>query len=82
MAYYHQQCDTYFVESSDPSQYELEENTRALERHFKKQRQLALAEELSELAQDEYQDDHLRHMEVMEVCSISCISSNIQLMFL
>ena len=67
MAFRQQQCDTYFVESYDLSESEAGENARALEKHLKRQRQKALAQDLSELAYEEYFDDHLRHMQHMEV---------------
>ena len=53
MAYYKQPCDSYFVESHDD--------------HVKRQTQLAIAEDLSQLAIYEYGDCIQQHMEDMEV---------------
>ena len=70
MAY--QQCNSYFVGSYNQHDVlEREKNDKAIERHIKKQQQLAMAEELEELARAEYQDDHLLHMEQMEVGTFS-----------
>ena len=63
---YHQ-CDSYFVESYDHRGMIAKEKALALENHIKKQRQLHIAQDLSEIARDDYQDDHLEHMERMEV---------------
>lgn len=64
MAYYKQPCDSYFVESYDPYK---SENAKTLDVRFKQQRQLLIAEELCEIAREEYLEDQLKHMEDMEV---------------
>ena len=67
MASYQQPCDSYFVESyGDAGRLQ---RARALEQEkcIKRQTQIAIAEELSELAKAEYQEDFLSHMEQMEV---------------
>ena len=61
------QCDSYFVESYDHRGMMAKEKALALDYHIKKQCQLHIAQDLSELARDQYQDDHLEHMERMEV---------------
>ncbi|KAL9116326.1 MAG: hypothetical protein Q9187_007150 [Circinaria calcarea] len=58
---YHQ---PFFVGSNDIHN---QETAKALARHLQKQQQLCIAEEMSEIAREEYQDDHLRHMLQMEV---------------
>ena len=64
-----QPCDSYFVESFDdaalPSQMDPRERARMIAR----ERQLGIAQELSRLTGEEYQDDVLQHMEHMEVWS-------------
>ncbi|MCJ1365029.1 hypothetical protein MMC16_004148 [Acarospora aff. strigata] len=63
----YQTCDSYFVE---PERYDVvaaraEEKERA--KFIARERQIAIGEELSYLAKEEYQDDILSHMEQMEV---------------
>ena len=68
MARRYEQCNSYFVESF--SRHEVvgcERNDKVIERHIKKQQQLAMADELEEIARIEYLDDHVLHMEEMEV---------------
>ena len=67
MAYYQQPCDSYFVENHDDHEKRLREEMRERENFGKRQTQLAIAEELSQLASYEYRDDVLSHMEHMEV---------------
>jgi hypothetical protein len=57
-------CDSYFVESHD-SDYRIDAQEHA--KFVARERQLAMAEELSRLASVEYQDDILSHMEQMDV---------------
>ena len=68
------QCNSYFVESYTQNEIlEREKNDKAIERYIKKQQQLVMAEELEELARAEYYEDHLVHMEQMEVCALYSI---------
>lgn len=67
MAYYQQTCDSYFVESHGDPEKRFRDELRERERFAKRQTQLAIAEELSELASHEYRTDILLHMEEMEV---------------
>ena len=67
MAYYRNQCDSYFVESHEIQEKRFREELRERERHQKWQTQLAIAENLSQLTSSEYRDDVLQHMETMEV---------------
>lgn len=67
MAYYHNQCDSYFVESHEDQDKRLREELRERDRRQKWQTQLVIAEDLSELTSCEYRDDILQHMETMEV---------------
>ena len=67
MAYYQQTCDSYFVENHDDKEMRFREEMRERENFDKRQTQLAIAEELSQLASYEYRDDVLSHMEDMEV---------------
>lgn len=67
MAYYPQPCDSYFVESQDRYQQRLRDERRESARLEKQQRQIAIAEELSQKVSNEYRHDVLQHMEMMEV---------------
>ena len=67
MAYYQQTCDSYFVESHNDHEKRVREEFKERERFEKRQTQLAIAEELSELTSQEYRTDVLLHMEEMEV---------------
>ncbi|KAL9026389.1 MAG: hypothetical protein Q9196_004934 [Gyalolechia fulgens] len=59
-------CDSYFVEAYDDPARSIREETRERENLVKKQTQIAIAEDLSELASYEYGADVLQHMERME----------------
>lgn len=67
MAYYQNQCDSYFVESHEGEENRFLEQLRERDRRQKWQTQLEIAEELSQLTSCEYRDDVLQHMETMEV---------------
>ena len=67
MAHYHSLCDSYFVESHEDQELRFREELRERDRRRKWERQLNIAEELSQLASREYRDDVLQHMEMMEV---------------
>ena len=74
MAYYKQPCDSYFVESYDSHK---SENAKTLDVRFRQQRQLIIAEELCEIAREEYLEDQLKHMEDMEVSLGDCFRKGI-----
>ena len=67
MAYYPQHCDSYFVESHDDRERRYRDEIREQERLAKRQMQVAIAEQLSDIASQEYRDDHLKQMEKQEV---------------
>ena len=67
MAYCHQPCDSYFVESHQGREKRFLDQLRARERHVKQQKQLEIADQLSLLASYEYKWDILQQMEIMEV---------------
>lgn len=67
MAYYQHACDSYFVESHEDRQKRYRDEVMEREKLARRQTQLAIAEELSQLASHEYQADILQHMEDMEV---------------
>lgn len=71
MAYQPQQrygnCDSYFVEMEDEGLYALRQEQRERARAMARMQQRALAEELSKMTAEEYQEDILDHMEHMEV---------------
>ena len=76
MAYYPQRCDSYFVEAHDDRERRYRDELREQERLAKRQMQIAIAEQLSDIASQEYRDDHLRQMEKLEVKRLNFIVSN------
>ena len=67
MAYYPQQCDSYFVECDGDRGRRYRDLIREEERQAKRSVQVAIAEHLSNVDSNEYRSDHLRAMEKMEV---------------
>lgn len=68
MACYSQPYDSgYFVESHNDHDWQYREQLRDRERLAKMQTQRDIGSHMSYLASLEYGDDHLRHMEIMEV---------------
>lgn len=67
MAYCHQSYDDYFVEPCDDRGRSFPGDVRLEEQQRKREIQFAIAEDLSQLASEEYRDDILIHMEKMEV---------------
>jgi hypothetical protein len=61
------QCDSYFVESHDDGIYAMRAEARERQRQVAKMQQRAIAEELSRMTADEYQEDIMQHMVHMEV---------------
>lgn len=76
MEYYRQSCNSYFVESHDDREKRFRDELRERELHAKRETQLAIAEELSELASYEYRDDILEHMGRMEVKRLLMFMTN------
>lgn len=73
-AYGYQSCDSFFVESYDDwsgPRVDLKERAKLLAR----ERQYAIAEELSRLASDELRDDVLAHMLEMDVTTLPDVES-------
>lgn len=60
-------CDSFFIESENDGIYAMREEARERARTMAKVQQRALAEELSRMTSDEYQEDVMDHMEHMEV---------------
>jgi hypothetical protein len=71
--YLYDQCESYFVEAPMEEQRtpQPKPQSRAERKLYCRERQYQLADELSRLTSEEYQDDILDHMEQMEVCSCS-----------
>ena len=78
MAYFSQPRGSYFDDSHDAQERIIRDGIREQERiirdgireqerQLKRRKQAAIAEELSMIASDEYREDHLEHMESMEV---------------
>ncbi|KAI4130419.1 MAG: hypothetical protein LQ338_001758 [Usnochroma carphineum] len=65
-------CDSYFVESHDDSARARRAELREHEDMVKKQTQVAIADDLSDLASQEYGAEILQHMERMEVDNLGC----------
>jgi hypothetical protein len=57
-------CDSYFVESHED---DFRVSSQDHGKFVARERQLAMAQELSRLASEEYQEDILSHMEQMDV---------------
>ena len=71
MAYYPQPCDSYFIESYDERGRFYRDEMRDRERQAKRQKQNAIADQLSSIATQEFREDHLRQMEMLEVKSLA-----------
>ncbi|KAF2876968.1 G1/S-specific cyclin CLN2 [Massariosphaeria phaeospora] len=69
------QCDSYFVEAHDDGIYAVRAEARERARAIARLQQRALAEELSRLTADEYQEDIMDHMEHMESQTIPDVNS-------
>ena len=68
MAYQYSTCDSYFVMNDDDHcEMVRREHAKEYEVHQKKQIQLRMAQELSQLAKEEYGVEILNHMEEQEV---------------
>lgn len=63
-------CDSYFVESHEDGVYAMRAEARERHRAVSRMQQRAIAEELSRLTADEYQEDVMQHMMHMEVCTV------------
>lgn len=75
MAYCPQSYDDYFVESYDDRGKVIREKMRQVEQHRKREVQLGIAEELSQLVSEEYRDDILSHMEKTELETLPDVAS-------
>lgn len=62
------QCNSFFVETHDDGLYAVRAEERERARAIARMQQRALAEELSRMTAEEYQEDIMDHMEYMEVC--------------
>ena len=67
MAYFSQPRGSYFDDSHNDQDRIMRDGIREQERQLKRRKQAVLAEELSMIASDEYRENHLEHMESMEV---------------
>lgn len=64
MAYYHNNDDTFFIESDEPMQSTLD--ARSAAKMFARRKQDIIGSELSRLAGEEYLEDIMQHMKHME----------------
>ncbi|KAE8831677.1 hypothetical protein HRS9139_05919 [Pyrenophora teres f. teres] len=69
------QCDSYFVESNDDGIYAMRAEARERHRAVSKMQQRAIADELSKLTADEYQEDIMQHMMHMESQTLPDVNS-------
>lgn len=71
-------CDNYFVvNGNERGEMMSREEAKAAEDRQKKQRQLRMAQELTQLAKEEYGADIVRHMEEQEVrCLMTILISS------
>lgn len=67
MASHYQSCDNYFMMTDDRCERGLRNSAQEYETHVKNQRQLLMAEQLSQLAKREYGEDIVRTLEEQEV---------------
>ncbi|EEH39513.2 hypothetical protein PAAG_08782 [Paracoccidioides lutzii Pb01] len=70
-----QPCDTYFVEQYEPEYPAPRLGPREHAKVIARERQFAIADELSKQASDEYQDDILAHMLVMDSATLPDVDS-------
>ncbi|KAF2109304.1 cyclin-like protein [Lophiotrema nucula] len=68
-------CDSYFVESHDDGIYAIRAEARERARNIARMQQRALAEELSKMTAEEYQEDIVDHMEYMESQTLADVNS-------
>ncbi|KAH7127041.1 cyclin-like protein [Dendryphion nanum] len=68
-------CDSYFVESNDDGLYAIRAEERERARAIARMQQRAMAEELSRMTADEYQEDIMDHMEYMESQTLADVNS-------
>lgn len=63
-------CDSYWVEAQEDGIYAMRAEARERHRAISRMQQRAIAEELSRLTADEYQEDVMQHMMHMEVRTV------------
>ncbi|KAF1966894.1 hypothetical protein BU23DRAFT_305892 [Bimuria novae-zelandiae CBS 107.79] len=68
-------CNSYFVEAQDDGIYAIRAEERERARAIARMQQRALAEELSRMTADEYQEDIMDHMEYMESQTLPDVNS-------
>jgi len=60
-------CDSYFVDNHDDGIYAIRAEARERARAINRMRQRAIADDLTRITAEEYQEDIMDHMEYMEV---------------
>ncbi|KAF2192723.1 G1/S-specific cyclin CLN2 [Zopfia rhizophila CBS 207.26] len=68
-------CDSYFVDSHDDGIYAIRAEARERARAIARMQQRALAEDLSRITSEEYQEDIMDHMEHMESQTMPDVNS-------
>ncbi|RFU32542.1 hypothetical protein B7463_g3791, partial [Scytalidium lignicola] len=72
---HHQPCETYFVESDEPATYGPKHDSRELAKLIGRQKQEAMANELSRQACESYMEDIIQHMQQMEEDTLPDVAS-------
>ena len=70
-AYYYGRCESFFVESQDDGVFASHSRVREHAELVARERQFALADELTRLARAQYEEDIMEHLEDMEVRHLS-----------
>ncbi|KAL1956058.1 hypothetical protein VTO42DRAFT_7653 [Malbranchea cinnamomea] len=71
----YQPCDTFFVESYGQQLQAPQVYTKEQLKALNRERQIALADEMSKVVQDEYADDILMHMHAMDAATLPDVDS-------
>ncbi|KAH0536986.1 hypothetical protein FGG08_006188 [Glutinoglossum americanum] len=74
-AFYYGHCDSFFVESHDDGVFASHGRVREHAELVARERQFALADELTRLARAQYEEDIMEHMEDMEAVTLPDVSS-------
>ncbi|KAI9879523.1 MAG: hypothetical protein M1830_008316 [Pleopsidium flavum] len=72
---YQQPCDSYFVETDNLDVFAVRAEEKERANFIARERQLAIGEELSSQAKEEYQEEILTHLEQMEAETIPDVAS-------
>ena len=74
-SYYYGHCESFFVESQDDGVFASHGRVRERAELVARERQYALADELTRLARVQYEEDIMEHLEDMEVRHLNVVST-------